>query len=88
MNGVLVRFQTTLQITGAHHIADRSSNKTCTDSLSNHLEAIIAEQVDVSGVDDDPKSRVDEYKKKEWYWQNQLKTLKQHGGMNIREEKF
>ena len=46
------------------------------------------EQVDVSGVDDDPKSRLDECKKREWYWQNQLKTLKQYGGMNIREEKF
>ena len=72
----------------AHHILDRSSHKTYTDSLSNQLEVIIVEQVDVLGVDDDPKSRLDECKKREWYWQNQLKTLKQYGGMNIREEKF
>ena len=59
-----------------HHILDRSSNKTYTDSLSNQLEVIIVEQVDVSGVDDDPKSRLDECKKREWYWQNQLKNIK------------
>ncbi len=46
------------------------------------------EQVDVSGVPNDPKSRLKECKKREWFWQNQLKTLKQYGGMNVREEKL
>ena len=59
-----------------------------TDSLSKQLEVIIVEQVDVSKVAGDPKSRLDECKRREWYWQNQLKTLKQYGGMNVREERL
>ena len=70
------------------HILDRSSTKTYTDSLSKQLEVIIVEQVDVSKVAGDPKSRLDECKRREWYWQNQLKTLKQYGGMNVREERL
>ena len=70
------------------HILDRSSTKTYTDSLSKQLEVIIVEQVDVSKVAGDPKSRLDEFKRREWYWQNQLKTLKQYGGMNVREERL
>ena len=26
-------------------------------------------------------------KEREWYWQNNLKTLRQYGGLNIREER-
>ena len=66
---------------------DRSSTKAYTDTLSKQLEIIIVEQVDVSKVDSDPKSRLDECKKREWFWQNQLKTLRQFGGLNVREER-
>ena len=71
----------------ALHILDRSSTKAYTDCLKHQIEIIITEQVDVSKVSDDPKSRLDECKKREWYWQNQLKTLKQYGGLNVREER-
>ena len=71
----------------ALHILDRSSTKAYTDCLKHQIEIIIIEQVDVSKVSDDPKSRLDECKKREWYWQNQLKTLKQYGGLNVREER-
>ena len=60
----------------ALHSLDRSSTKAYTDSLSEQLEIITIEQVDVSKVAGDPKSRLDECKRKEWYWQNLLKTLK------------
>ena len=69
-----------------HHL-DKTTTKSYTDSLSKQLDIIIVEQVDVSGVANDPKSRLNECKKREWFWQNQLKTLKQYGGMNVREEK-
>ena len=69
------------------HVLDRSSTKAYTDTLSKQLEIIIVEQVDVSKVDSDPKSRLDECKKREWFWQNQLKTLRQFGGLNVREER-
>ena len=70
------------------HNINRNDNKSFTDSLSTEIEVILIEQVDVSGVDDDPQSRLRECKKREWFWQNQLKTLRQYGGMNVREEKF
>ena len=66
---------------------DKSTLQTYTNSLKEHLEVIIIEQVDVSHVDQDPILRLKEIKKREWYWQNQLKTLKQYGGLNIREER-
>ena len=34
------------------------------------------------------KSRLRECKKREWYWQNQLKSLRQYEGMNILEERL
>ena len=70
------------------HNINRNDNKSFTDSLSTEIEVILIEQVDVSGVEDDPQSRLRECKKREWFWQNQLKTLRQYGGMNVREEKF
>ena len=73
--------------TSIHNI-NRNDNKSFTDSLSTEIEVILIEQVDVSGVEDDPQSRLRECKKREWFWQNQLKTLRQYGGMNVREEKF
>ena len=69
------------------HNLDLSSCKSYTTSLKGHIEVILIEQVDVSKVAQDSKSRLKECKKREWYWQNQLKTLRQYGGMNVREEK-
>ena len=70
------------------HNLDKSSTKSYTESLSKQLEVIIIEQVDVSKVASDPQSRLTECKKREWFWQNQLKTLRQYGGMNVREERY
>ena len=70
------------------HDMDISSCQSYTTSLKDHIEVIIIEQVDVSKVPQDSKSRLRECKRREWYWQNQLKTLRQYGGMNIREERF
>ncbi len=69
------------------HNLDKSDNKSFTNSLSSEIEVILIEQVDVSHVEDDPQIRLRECKKREWFWQNQLKTLRQYGGMNVREEK-
>ena len=44
--------------------------------------------MDVSNVAQDSKIRLREWKRREWYSQNQLKTLRQYGGMNIREERL
>ena len=70
------------------HALDISSCKSYTASLKDHIEVIMIEQVDVSKVAQDSKSRLKECKRREWYWQNQLKTLRQYGGMNIREERL
>ena len=48
---------------------------------------IIIEQVDVSDVGNDTKSRLQRCKEREWYWQNNLKTLRHYGGLNVREER-
>ena len=69
------------------HAFDLSTNKAYDDSLKSQLEVIIIEQVDVSSVASDNKSRLKECKRREWHWQNQLKTLRQYGGMNVREER-
>ena len=69
------------------HILDKASTKTFNDTLMKQIEVIIIEQVDVSKVKNDGQSRLRECKRREWYWQNQLKTLRQYGGMNIREER-
>ena len=60
-------------------IMDKSTLHTYTNSLKEHLVVIIIEQVDVF--------HVGQIKKREWYWQNQLKTLKQYGSLNVREER-
>ena len=69
------------------HSFDKTTPKSYDSSLKDQLEVIIIEKVDVSKVGKDTKSRLKECKKREWYWQNQLKTLRQYGGMNVREEK-
>ena len=69
------------------HVLDKSSNKMFNDTLKSQLEVVIIEQVNVSNINDNSKSRLKECKGREWYWMNQLKTLRQYGGMNIREER-
>ena len=46
---------------------------------------MIIEKVDVSEVGTDIESIRKKLKEREWYWQNNLKTLTQYGGLNIRE---
>ena len=69
------------------HNLDRSSCKSFDSSLKEQLEIIIIEQVDVSDIDQDTQSRLRKCKEREWFWQNNLKTLRQYGGMNVREER-
>ena len=69
------------------HPLDRTSIQSFSNSLPGHIEVIIIEKVDLSNIDpNDLESKIKACKKREIYWQNQLKTLKQYGGMNIREE--
>ena len=51
-------------------------------SLSTEIEIILIEEIDGH------HKRLNACKKREWFWQNQLKTLRQYGGMNVREENF
>ena len=69
------------------HILDRSSTKNYDLSLKDQLEVIIIEQVDVTGIGQDTQSRLRKCKEREWFWQNNLRTLQQYGGMNVREER-
>ena len=69
------------------HELDKSSFSKYDECLKNQIEIIIIEHVDVSGVPTDTKSRLTKCKEREWYWQNNLKTLRQYGGMNVREER-
>ena len=69
------------------HTLDKSSTASYDKSLKEHVEVIIVEHVDVSDVGSDSKSRLRKCKEREWYWQNNLKTLRQYGGLNVREER-
>ena len=82
-----MKYLATSQITLVYNL-NKHDNKSFTDSLSTEIEVIIIEQVDMSGVEDDPQIRLRECTKKEWFWQNQLNALKQYGGMNVRQERF
>ncbi len=69
------------------HDLDKSSPSNYDKCLKQQIEVIIIEKVDVSGVGPDSKSRLRKCKDREWYWQNNLKSLRQYGGLNIREER-
>ena len=56
-------------------------------SLKSQIEVIIVEKVDISKVGADIESIRKKLKEREWYWQNNLKTLRQYGGLNVREER-
>ena len=67
------------------HSLDRSSDINYNQSLSEHLEIIIIEHVDVGGVRES-YDRLRICKVREGYWQNQLRTMESYGGMNVRHE--
>ena len=69
------------------HPLDTSTYSNYDSSLSSQIEVIIIEKVNVSNPNASAQERLKEIKSREWYWQNQLKTLRQYGGMNVREEK-
>ena len=69
------------------HVLDRSSTKNYDLSLKDQIEVIIIEQVNVTGIGQDTQSRLRKCKEREWFWQNNLKTLQEYGGMNVREER-
>ena len=69
------------------HSLDKSSTVNYDNSLKKNIEVIIVEHVDVSKVEKDSKSRLKKCKEREWYWQNNLKTSRQYGGLNVREER-
>ena len=69
------------------HVLDKSSPSNYDECLKSQIEVIIVEKVDVSEVSSDTKSRLKKCKEREWFWQNNLKTLRQYGGLNVREER-
>ena len=71
----------------AVHPLDTTTPSKYDKCLSSQLEVVLIEKVAVSDPSADTQERLRECKKREWYWQNQLKTLRQYGGMNVREEK-
>ena len=56
-------------------------------SLSKQIEVIIIEEVDLTDVGTDIDSIRKKLKEREWNWQNNLNTLRQYGGLNVREER-
>ena len=68
------------------HTLDKSSQLKYNNILKEQIEVIIIEKVDVSEVGTDIESIRKKLKEREWYWQNNLKTLRQYGGLNFREE--
>ena len=68
------------------HDLDKSSHSDYDKSLSSQIEVIIIEEVNLSGVESNTESIRKKLKEREWYWQNNLKTFRQYGGLNVREE--
>ena len=68
------------------HKLDKSSLSKYDNCLKQQIEVIIIEQVDLTGVDGSVESIRKRLKDREWFWQNNLKTLRQYGGLNVREE--
>ena len=69
------------------HELDKSSHMKYDTSLSKQIEVIIIEEVDLTEVGTDIESIRKKLKEREWYWQNNLNTLRQYGGLNVREER-
>ena len=69
------------------HELDKSLQMKYDTSLSKQIEVTIIEEVDLTDVGTDIDSIRKKLKEREWYWQNNLKTLRQYGGFNVREER-
>jgi len=69
------------------HNLDRTTTKLFTSTLSKDINVSIIEQVDVGNFEQCAQDRLSICKQRENFWQNQLKTLKHFGGMNVREER-
>ena len=69
------------------HNLDRTSAKLYTSSLSEHITVTILEQVDMGNIELNAQDRLIICKQRENFWQNQLKTFKHFGGLNVREER-
>ena len=69
------------------HTLDKSSQLKYDNSLKEQIEVIIIEKVDVLEVGTDIESIRKKLKEREWYWQNNVKTIRQYRGLNIREER-
>ena len=53
--------------------------------MSELITVTILEQVDVGNIELNAQDRLIICKQRENFWQNQLKTLKHFGGLNVRE---
>ena len=69
------------------HELDKTSQSNYDKSLCKQIEVLIIEEVDLTGVGNDIESIRKKLKEREWFWQNNLKTLRQYGGLNVREER-
>ena len=68
-----------------HHL-DKSSQNKYDNCLKQQIEVINVEQVDLTGVGSSIESIRLNLKEREWFWQNNLKTTRQFGRLNVREE--
>ena len=68
------------------HELDKSTCAKFDNSLKEQLEVIIVEKVKIEGEGLDAQSRLKQCQVRERYWRDKLKTLKEFGGLNIREE--
>ena len=69
------------------HILDTSTNKNYDESLAKQISIIILEKVDIPSTVTNNADGLKFCKVKERQWQHKLKTYKEYGGLNIREEK-
>ena len=69
------------------HPLDKSTNANFDKSLRAQLELTIIEKVKISGNNLDSYSKLNQCKVRECFWQNKLRTMKDYGGLNVREER-
>lgn len=71
---------------GAHPFTNRNDDKTYTKELKTQLRVYIIEKVKYN-VGDSRSTKIRKLTGREGYWQAQLRTLKQFGGLNVRDER-
>ena len=67
------------------HPLDRSTCASYDASLKPQLEIIIVEKVKIEGENLTARERLRQCEVRELFWQEQLRTLQEYGGMNIRK---